>query len=264
MSEGSLPNLRDAVFTTALWDGGFKIADWEKHIERMKKHAECLRIPFPLDFALSLGQKMNELAVNDSLSLETTPNRLLRIELSRNGTISLETRFIDFRNEDIDAVTVAAPKWAKRVSGTKHGSWGPYRQAKHTAESKGADLAFLVDAYAIIDADRAMPIVMDEDGTAWIAAQEQGGVESITFALISEKLQSSGIPVQYGRLNERLVARAIEVVAIGSGMGACKVLSLDGEELGSNRTLTTFCQSVLEQHYQNQTTWNDVRGMDES
>ena len=38
---------RDAVFTTVLWDGGSKIADFEQHLDRLKNHAKRLRISLP-------------------------------------------------------------------------------------------------------------------------------------------------------------------------------------------------------------------------
>ena len=47
---------RDAVFTTALWDGNSKIADFEKHLERLAKHAERLRITLPESFDQLISQ----------------------------------------------------------------------------------------------------------------------------------------------------------------------------------------------------------------
>ena len=79
--------------------------------------------------------------------------------------------------------------------------------------------------------------------------------------ILTKGLEAAGIPVQFGRLNERLVARAAEVIAIGSGIGACHVLSLDDEMLGEGVALTKQCQSILEAHYQNETTWFDVRSV---
>ena len=85
-----------------------------------------------------------------------------------------------------------------------------------------------------------MPLVMDEDGIVWVAAKDQGGVESITFNHISHGLQKSGILVQSGRLNERLVARAVEIVVIGSGLGACRILSPTVKSLATVKLLPTI------------------------
>ena len=264
MSIGILPSPRNAVFTTALWDGKFKIADWQLHSERMAKHAESLRIPFPPNMNRLLENQIRKMVDIETAEGEITLGKLLRIELSQNGTLTLESRDVELRDEELDATTVAAPKWSKRISGTKHGCWSPYIKARESAHELGCDIAFLVHDFAIIDTDRAMPLVMDEDGIVWVAAKDQGGVESITFNHISHGLQKSGILIQSGRLNERLVARAVEIVVIGSGLGACRILSLDSEEFSESQTLTNHCQSILKEHYQKETTWFDVRNGNES
>ncbi|HII23578.1 MAG TPA: hypothetical protein HA359_04910, partial [Candidatus Poseidoniaceae archaeon] len=38
---------RSAVFTTVLWDGGSKIADFPRHMLRLRNHAKRLRIELP-------------------------------------------------------------------------------------------------------------------------------------------------------------------------------------------------------------------------
>jgi len=259
MGDEKTENPRDAVFTTALWDGGFALADWELHQQRLFEHAKLLRIKLPTNFSQQLlgffvkeGQKTQRIS-----SLE--PSFLVRIECSRDGEISCEVRTLEFRNEEIDAVSQPAPRWSSKVNGTKHGDWDPYRKTLAVAQKRGADLAFHIHDFAIVDADRATPIVLDEDGTAWVASPSEGGVTSITLQVLADKLEVEGIPIQYGRLNERLVARAAEVVAVGSGIGACKVLSLDEEILGESVALTNLCQSLLKSHYQKESTWFDVR-----
>lgn len=261
MSEGDSGNPRDAVFTTALWNGAFALADWELHVQRLTEHAKRLRLELPSN----LSQKLLDFFEHENLKNELTPSFepswLVRVECLRTGEVSIESRELAFRNEDIDAITLPAPRWSSKVNGTKHGDWKPYRDACEVAEKRGADLAFFVHDYALVDADRAMPLVLDDDGTAWVAAQAEGGVASITLMILTKGLEAAGIPVQFGRLNERLVARAAEVIAIGSGIGACHVLSLDDEMLGEGVALTKQCQSILEAHYQNETTWFDVRSV---
>tara|TARA_B110001452_G_scaffold38649_1_gene29542 strand:+ start:3434 stop:4219 length:786 start_codon:yes stop_codon:yes gene_type:complete len=260
MSGESSGNPRDAVFTTVLWDGAFALADWELHLQRLTAHANRLRIVLPPNLTQKLLNYFEQECLQGEVS-SFEPSRLIRVECSRTGVVSIETRALTFRNEDIDAITLPAPRWSSKVNGTKHGDWKLYREAQEIAEKRGADLAFLVHDYAIVDADRAMPIVLDDDGTAWIARETEGGVTSITFKILAEGLEEAGIPIQYGRLNERLVARAAEVIAVGSGIGACKILSLDDEMLGEGVALTSQCQSLLKTHYQDKTTWIDVRSL---
>jgi branched-subunit amino acid aminotransferase/4-amino-4-deoxychorismate lyase len=257
MSEGNSGNPREAVFTTALWNGAFALADWELHVQRLAENAKRLRLELPPDMTQQLVDFFEKEKLQQGPSLE--PSMLVKIECLRTGEMAIEVRTISLRNEEIDAITLPAPRWSSKVNGTKHGDWKPYREAHEMAEKRGADLAFLIHDYAIVDADRAMPVVLDDDGTAWVAAQEEGGVASITLNILIEGLEAAGIPVHFGRLNERLVARAAEVVAVGSGIGACRVLSLDDQMLGEGVTLTKRCQSLLDIHYQDKATWFDVR-----
>ena len=90
MSIGILPSPRNAVFTTALWDGKFKIADWQLHSERMAKHAEILRIPFPPNMNRLLENQIRKMVDIETAEGEITLGKLLRIELSQNGTLTLE------------------------------------------------------------------------------------------------------------------------------------------------------------------------------
>ena len=261
MSEGDSSNPRDAVFTTALWNGAFALADWELHVQRVTEHAKRLRLELPSDLTQKLLDFFEHENSKNELTSSFEPSWLVRVECLRTGEVLIESRELAFRNEDIDAITLPAPRWSSKVNGTKHGDWKPYRKAREVAEKRGADLVFFVHDYALVDADRATPLVLDDDGTAWVATQTEGGVASITLKILTKGLEAAGIPVQFGRLNERLVARAAEVIAIGSGIGACHVLSLDDEMLGEGIALTKQCQSLLEAHYQDKATWFDVRSL---
>ena len=238
MGEEETKTPRDAVFTTALWDGGFSLADWTLHLQRFTEHAKLLRIELPSNFSQQITNFFLEVDEKGLHNTSKEPSMLVRIECSHTGEISFEIRKPEFRNEEIDAITIPAPRWSMKINGTKHGDWEPYLQSHEIAKKSGADLAFHVHDFAIVDADRAAPIVLDEDGVAWVAAPSEGGVASITLQTLVGGLEAAGIPVQFGRLNERLVARAAEVVAIGSGIGACRILSLDGEALGEGKSHT--------------------------
>ena len=109
---------------------------------------------------------------------------------------------------DAEGVTVPAPRWTRKVTGTKHGDWGAYRKITSDVFSKGADVALLVHEYCIVDGDRVMPLVLDEDGVVWISGPDFGGVDSVTFDVCKPKIEAAGFVISEGRLNERLVARA--------------------------------------------------------
>ena len=94
-----------------------------------------------------------------------------------------------------------------RTNGTKHGDWQAYRKALTAAERVGCDAALLVHNFCIVDGDRATPLVLDEDGTVWMAHDDEGGVDGITATYLAKHLPSVGLPVMKGKLNERTVAR---------------------------------------------------------
>ncbi len=54
MSEGNSGNPRNAVFTTALWNGAFALADWELHVQRLAENAKRLRLELPSNMTQQL------------------------------------------------------------------------------------------------------------------------------------------------------------------------------------------------------------------
>jgi len=133
MSEGNSGNPRNAVFTTALWNGAFALADWELHVQRLAENAKRLRLELPSNMTQQLVDFFEKEKLQQEPSLE--PSMLVRIECLRTGEMVIEVRTISFRNEEIDAITLPAPRWSSKVNGTKHGDWKPYREAQELAES---------------------------------------------------------------------------------------------------------------------------------
>ena len=237
---------RSEVFTTVLVNENGLVADWALHFERMKEHAKRLRIDLPDQEPLIEGARNGRTW------------RLARVSCAGDGRWRVQTREIRVRDEAVEAVSVEAKRWNKRTNGTKHGEWASYITARETAEAEGCDVALLVHEHAIIDADRATPLVMDEDGTVWMAQVDEGGVDGITAGLLASHLPSQGLPVVKGKLNERTVARCAEMVVVGTGMGVCRVETLDGVTLGSSTALSSACHQFLSQHFTEETTWSTV------
>jgi len=212
---------RSAVFTTALVKDG-EILAFEKHLNRLAEHAKRLRIDLPAN--------IEELIRNEHSSQGM---QLMRIRW--DGELHLSYRGA-FRQRFAEAVSLPAPRWTSSVTGCKHGDWEAYRKAREAALEKGADVALLIHENAIVDAARAMPIILDEDGTLWIASKDQGGVSSITFELLRPGIIELGIPISEGKLNERLTARAREVLVVGTGIGVANISEIDGVEIGDGTT----------------------------
>lgn len=238
---------RSEVFTTMLVNEKGHVADWPLHLERLAEHAQRLRITLPSEPPV--------LPPHDSEGW-----RLARLACrAGSNTWQVEVRKLSFRNEAIDAIGVPAPRWNERTNGCKHGEWEPYIKAKEAAEAAGCDAALLIHEHAIVDGDRGTPMVLDEDGTVWLAPESDGGVKGITASVLERKLPEQGFPVVRGRLNERTVARCAELVLVGTGMGACRVDSLDGEAVGTSNHLSEQCQRLLREYFTEEASWSQPR-----
>ena len=234
---------RSEVFTTVLVNEHGEVADWPAHRQRLSEHAVRLRLTLP-----------NE---DPGIDPPTASLGLVRIGFAGEAW-HVTARHLGVRNEDVDAISVPAPRWNERTNGTKHGDWEAYMSAKQAAEDAGCDAALLVHDYAIVDGDRATPLVLDEDGTVWMAPGEAGGVDGVVAKQLEQWLPNLGLPVVRGNLNERTVARCAELVLVGTGMGVCHVSSLDGVQLGNSRALSTACHTLLSQHFTDEGTWSTV------
>lgn len=235
---------RSEVFTTVLVNEHGEVADWPAHRQRLSEHAKRLRLTLP----------------DEDPEIHPPPTAALglaRIGFAGEGW-HVTVRHHGVRNEDVDAISVPAPRWNDRTNGTKHGDWEAYMLAKQAAEDAGCDAALLVHEFAIVDGDRATPLVLDEDGTVWMAPNEAGGVDGVVAKQLERWLPGVGLPVVKGNLNERTVARCAELVLVGTGMGVCHVSSLDGVKLGNARALSTACHALLSQHFTDEGTWSTV------
>ena len=233
---------RDEVFTTAVVNSRGQIADRSAHLERMKAHAKRLRISLPESFP--------------EVRAAEEDDQLVRISYSSASGWGVQHRPFGIRNEEVDAISIVAPRWNTKTNGCKHGDWAPYTDARIMAEKAGCDVALFVHEHALIDSDRGTPILLDEDGTVWLPTQEDGGVDGITALILEAQLPDAGLPVVRGRLNERLVARCHELVVVGSGLGVCRIASIDGETIGETTVLSKRCQKIINQHFTQEATWS--------
>jgi len=174
-------------------------------------------------------------AMKDISSIENEkliPAGLISVRLFKDGKITCKGRVNRQRQPPLAAISQVAPRWSKRVTGCKHGNWNTYDEARKNARSAGADIALLAHDGAIIDGDRSTPVLLDEDGEAWIAERESGGIDSITLNVIIGALNQHGIPVNRGIINERMLAKARELIVVGSGIGVARVEELDEQSIG--------------------------------
>ena len=220
-----MSNPRDEVFTTIrVLDGRACMLDL--HLARLREHGQIIGLEIP------------------ELEIPLDKDGLLRITIGK--TVEYMLREAPQLHRDLRAISCPAPRWHGGLTGTKHGDWSPYSQARNLAEESGADIALLIHQFHVVDGDRAMPVVLDEDGGVWISPPEFGGVASITFQTVRSAITAAGIPIRQGRLNERIVARCHEMVMLGTGVGVARLLSIDGERVGNNSTLLSdICRRAL-------------------
>ena len=247
------PSPRSSVFTTMRFSQERGLFLFEHHLARMLEHATKLRID---ESNINQASLLKLLQKNPPQISEG----LVRIECTKSSELSVSYRPFTIQNEAIDAITVPSPIWPPRVAGTKHGAWGAYIDARNYAERKGADLALMVHDYSIVDGDRCTPLVMDEDGVVWVS-HANSSVSSITLNVIHNSILEAGYHIQQGNLNERLVARCVEAVAVGSGVGVLKIDSIDNETIGDGSTrLFNVCANMLDENYDNPDNWEEVWG----
>ncbi len=245
------PSPRSSVFTTMRFSQERGLFLFDDHLARMLEHAAKLRI----DESNINRKSFVEL-------LQTNPPQisegLVRIECAKDTELRVAYRPFTIQNEAIDAITVPSPIWPPRVAGTKHGAWGAYIEARNYAEQKGGDLALMVHDYSIVDGDRCTPLVLDEDGVVWVS-HANSSVFSITLSAIHDSILEAGFHIQQGKLNERLVARCVEAIAVGSGVGVLKIDSIDNEPVGDGSTrLFDVCVGILDDGYRNPDNWEEV------
>ena len=242
-------NPRDGVFSTIGWKGNEEMVLLDKHIDRIKRHCNKLLINYPEDIQVKIMQEISLLSALD-LPLEgldsSQPPFLLKIMLSASGEISLDARKNIPHNGSMIATIAEAPRWDEAITGTKHADWREYNKITKHAQDNGFDVALLIFEEAIVDADRGTPIMLDDDGTAWVPDGNQGGVDSITLEYMIQILEEQGIPLIKGRLTAKMILRAQELLVLGTGIGVAKLVEVDGTKIGvGGNTLYNLCNKHL-------------------
>ncbi|MDP6889429.1 MAG: aminotransferase class IV [Candidatus Thalassarchaeaceae archaeon] len=240
------PPLGASVFTTLRWDGS-RVAWLDRHILRLRRHAECLEIEWPTDFDQRLA----------STTLDGDGN-LCQISLNRDGEIRLTLRRTEYPHSPLTAISQVAPRFNQRVQGTKHDDWSAYQIARKNAKDSGADIALLVHNGIIVDGDRCTPILLDIDGIAYAPEPDGGGVDSVTLEVLSPAIEASGIPFRRARLTEKLLGRAREIIVVGTGVGVAWLNQIDGQPIGTNSSgpLYTTCALAFESKLRD--SWTDL------
>ena len=217
-----------------------------------------LGLEWPDDFAEQLRAALDTLSNESTTSGQDEneavggqiqqPPALLRVEVDGNGVVGLVGRPCRRTASEVVGICKPAPRYSAELQGLKHADWQAYTEAGRAAREGGADVALLVHDEAVIDSDRATPILLDGDGIAWVSDPKLGGVNSTTVEFLLPTLEKAGIPLQHGRLTAAMFAKAREVVLVGSGVVAVRLNILDGENLGNDDSILQplFLQAIDE------------------
>ncbi len=246
----------DAVFTTCLWDGRGHVLDWPLHLKRLKEHS--IRLGFELlhDISQKISEKLIPYITNQGE--QGGVHQLLRIEVQQHGSCELTFRTPPPFQRQMHAISVEAPRWSHPITGCKHADWIPYIDAKSLAESHNTDISVFMHDNAIVDADRATPALMTNDGELWVASEQQGCVRSITFEGMLEKMIAHGFSIRYGKLTERMVRTCREFVVFGTGVGVSQITEIDGIRIGTTQSIADELRACLASHRKDPQSWTKV------
>ncbi len=226
-----------SVFTTLRWQKGC-VAWLPEHLKRLREHARRLGIDWPRDFL----ERLHDTPIQGE-------GNLCRIQLEREGSITLTLRDSQYSKSPLKAASQAAPRFPEHIQGTKHAAWGDYLDARKQSIDKGADIALLVHNGEVVDGDKCTPILLDMDGVAFAPDPRGGGVDSVTASLLKPAIETAGIPFRTARLTENLLGRAAEIIVVGTGVGVAWLSEIDGQAVGSGSAGPLFkaCEVAFNQ-----------------
>ena len=174
---------RDAVFTTLLFRPEQGVADLDLHLTRLQNHASALRLS---------PQMADALPTLRDACRDHTKEGLVRLAWSSDGwSCAIRDRQA---LPEVDAITAPAPRWAGRITGTKHGAWAWAAEVAAQGDAMGADAVLLVHEHRIVDERRSTPLLLDDDGVVWAAKDEDGGVDGVTLRTLCTTSRPQAFP----------------------------------------------------------------------
>ena len=225
---------RSAVWSATGWDGNKSLMAADMHFARIQRHANILGIDIPTDFPNKIFSILDDLEhPGDANPCDDQAAFLVSLGVRRNGEIFVEPFVLNTYPENpLTAISLTAPNWEQPVRGTKHGDWGPHKEARKTATENGADLALLFENDILVDGDRCAPLLLDHDGVAYHPKHSDGALDSLTVEQIRPGLEAAGIPVRSAKLTLSMILRSAEMIVCGSGMGIRAIGTIDGRIIG--------------------------------
>jgi len=225
------------VWSATGWDGEKSLMSADLHFDRIRRHAVRLGIDIPEDLSDRVFDLLGETErPGEPNTSDDQAAYLVAIGVRSGGEVFVDPFVLqEWPVSALNTISLAAPIWDSDVRGTKHGDWGPHREAREIAVQHGAHIALLFEEDILVDGDRCAPLLLDHDGVAFHPRHDDGALDSITIEQIRPHLESAGIPLRSARLTLSMILRASEMVVCGSGMGILPVGTIDGRAIGSPR-----------------------------
>ena len=223
-----------SVWSAIGWDGHKSLTSASLHFDRMRRHSRRLGIDFPDNFSEQVSSLLRAASVPEDRNDDPSQDPyLMVIRLTSEGVVSA-TGAVNRKwpSRPLSGISISAPTWEGDIRGTKHGDYGPYKEARLIAEDNGGDIGLLFENGCLIDGDRCAPLLLDSDGVAYHSPHHDGALDSVTLHVIKPYLEESGIPVRTARLTLGMIERSSEMIVCGSGMGIKALGTIDGRKIG--------------------------------
>ena len=167
------------VWSATGWDGEKSLMSADLHFDRIRRHAVRLGIDIPEDLSDRVFDLLGETErPGEPNTSDDQAAYLVAIGVRSGGEVFVDPFVLqEWPVSALNTISLAAPIWDSDVRGTKHGDWGPHREAREIAVQHGAHIALLFEEDILVDGDRCAPLLLDHDGVAFHPRHDDGALD---------------------------------------------------------------------------------------
>jgi branched-chain amino acid aminotransferase len=237
----------DGLFETLRVSGGCPLW-WTRHIERLQRGAEVLRITLPLSV-----EELRRAAI-ELLRRNAMPDAILRITISRgSGARGYSTKgatsptvalTLHPRPEPPVAVrlatsTIRVPA-LDPLTAVKSANKLPQILARAEAEERGADEALLLNADGDVAEASASNLFWIEGGQVFTPPVSDGALPGVTRAVLLDLCREHGVSAVERSISRAALLGAEGVFLTNSTAGIVTVAELDAQGLNQSSLVSTL------------------------
>lgn len=252
------------VFSTLRVYDGVMFA-FERHLERMRKDAARIRVPFPSESEW-LESRLNRLIEANQVSPSQPLNATLRVVIVRNRGGIFEGPGI-VRDFDLIAFTVDIVRWpdtvklgmiphgrhaASEFSGTKYLSWAENLTRYERAREQGLDEVILLNERGeVAECTSANVFAVDGAGRVWTPPLSCGGLAGVTRAVLLEEIRDLAIAIAEKPLLPADLSAASEVFITSTTRELLPAVSIEGLQIQGGRAVCDRLRQVFSNNVKN-------------